>query len=153
GVGREPVRHRTAGRRLDPARVRALALTGDPRVLIATRTRAKSDLFLGIAVDCSGSMTTRDNIEKARLFAALLAEACRDLSGVDLRVFGFTDQVIYDAGDAARPAVHALRASGGNNDAAALAHVGEAAHRSGRRAKLAVMISDGLPTECSVAAL
>ena len=39
------------------------------------------------------------NIEKAKLFAALLAEASADLAGLDVRIFGFTDSVLFDAGD------------------------------------------------------
>ena len=66
---------------------------------------------------------------------------------------GFTDQVIYQAGNARRPAVAAFQANGGNNDAGALAFVAAQARRSRRSARLLVMISDGLPTECSVAAL
>ena len=46
-----------------------------------------------------------------------------------------------------------LEAGGGNNDAAGLFHAAQAAAGSKRRAKLLVMISDGLPTECSVGAL
>ena len=92
-------------------------------------------------------------MERARLFAALLAEAARGLPGVDFRAFGFTDRVIYDAGDANRCSAHALRAGGGNNDAAGLFHVANVAKASKRKAKLLVMISDGLPTECTVAAL
>jgi len=68
-------------------------------------------------------------------------------------VFGFTDKIIYDCGDARRCAAHTLQATGGNNDAAALWHAANVAKASQRRAKLLVMISDGLPTECSVAAL
>ncbi|HEY1549053.1 MAG TPA: hypothetical protein VGG28_14615, partial [Kofleriaceae bacterium] len=41
----------------------------------------------------------------------------------------------------------------GNNDAAALFHAANVALASPRRARVLVMISDGLPTECSVAAL
>ncbi|MBL8944080.1 MAG: hypothetical protein JNK45_13070, partial [Myxococcales bacterium] len=89
----------------------------------------------------------------ARRFAVLVAEAARGLAGVDARFFGFTDQVIWDAGDARRCAVASLEASGGNNDAAALDHVARVAAASRRRARLIVMISDGLPTECSVSAL
>ena len=63
------------------------------------------------------------------------------------------ESVIYDAGDSSRCAVAALPCGGGNNDAAALYHVAEEAKRSRRRARLLVMISDGLPTQCSVAAL
>ena len=59
----------------------------------------------------------------------------------------------HEAGDAQRCAVTSLQANGGNNDAAALDHVAQVAAKSLRRAKLLVMVSDGLPTECSVAAL
>src|SRR5207344_398816 len=86
-------------------------------------------------------------------FGSLLAEAARHNRGIDLRLFGFTDQVIYDAGSARRCAVHALQSSGGNNDAGALWHVAQVAMASPRKTKLLVMISDGLPTECTVAAL
>jgi hypothetical protein len=75
------------------------------------------------------------------------------MPSVDVRIFGFTDRVIYDAGDARCPAVHALEAGGGNNDSGALWHVANTARASRRRAKLLVMISDGLPTECSAASL
>ena len=36
-----------------------------------------TDLFLGMLIDCSGSMRTGDNIERARRFAVLVAEAVR----------------------------------------------------------------------------
>jgi hypothetical protein len=72
---------------------------------------------------------------------------------VSLRVFGFTDSVIFDAGDARRCAAAALESEGGNNDAAALWHAAQAARRSRRKARLLVMISDGSPTECSTGAL
>jgi uncharacterized protein with von Willebrand factor type A (vWA) domain len=112
----------------------------------------RTDLFVGVAVDCSGSMVGT-SMELARRFAVLLASSARGLAGVDLRVFGFTDLQLFDAGDAERSAAASFEPGGGNNDAGALAHLAELARRSRRRAKLLVMISDGLPTECSVAAL
>jgi hypothetical protein len=153
GIALEPQRFRTRGKRLDPTRVRDVVLRGDPRMLLAREPRIRTDLFLGVVIDCSGSMQVKQNIEKAKLFGTLVAEAARSCRGIDLRVFGFTDRVIYDAGDALRCAVHSLEAGGGNNDAAALWHAALTARASRRRAKLLVMISDGLPTECSVAAL
>src|SRR5262249_6809688 len=93
------------------------------------------------------------NLEKAKLFGTLLAEAVRGHRGIDLRLWGFTDYKIYDAGTATRCAVHDLTASCGNNDAGALWHAAQAARASRRKAKLLVMISDGSPTGCSVAAL
>jgi Mg-chelatase subunit ChlD len=152
GLAFDPRRFRLRGRRFDPTRTRAVVTRGDPRMLIARERVVKSDLFLGVLVDCSGSMHG-ESIERARLFATLLAEAAKGMPGVDVRVFGFTHEVIWDAGDAVRCAAASLEADGGNNDAAALLHVATVAKNSLRKAKLLVMISDGLPTECSVAAL
>lgn len=153
GVTMRPERRRMRGRRLDRSSMQDLILKSDPRMLIAREPYYRTDLFMAVIIDCSGSMEFDDNIEKAKLFAAMLADACRGLSEVDLRLFGFTDSVIYDAGDANRPAVAPLHTSGGNNDAAALWHAAQVAQRSKRRAKVLVMISDGLPTECSAEAL
>lgn len=142
-----------SGRRVDRPRLLPLALHGDPRAMRSRETKPHRDLYLGLVVDCSGSMATRENIERAKLFGALITEAARPLSEVDVRVFGFTDRVIFDCGPKDRCAVHALAAGGGNNDSAALYHAATQAKGSRRKAKVLVMISDGLPTECSVASL
>jgi len=152
GLSLEPQRMRLRGRRLDTTRLRPLVVRGDPRVLQAREVRWHNDLFLGLIIDCSGSMHGQ-SMERAHAFGVLLTEAVRGLAGVDLRIFGFTDTQIFDAGDARRPAVTSLRATAGNNDAAGLWHCAQEARRSPRKAKVLVMISDGLPTECSVAAL
>jgi len=153
GLRWQPQKARTQGRALDRSRLRALVTRGDPRILIAREPVRRTDLFLGVIVDCSGSMQAGQNIERAKKFAVLVAEACRLVTGVEARFFGFTDSIIYDAGDAADCAVTALRADGGNNDAAALYYAAQIAAASRRRARILVMISDGLPTECSVDAL
>jgi hypothetical protein len=153
GLTHIPQRMRTSGRQLDRTRIPAVVLRGDPRMLIAREVKARTDLFLGLLVDCSGSMQNGNRIEQAKLFAVLLAEAAKGMPNVDVRVFGFTDSVIYDAGNARHCAAHALRSEGGNNDAAALWHAAQEARRSRRKAKLLVMISDGSPTECSTHAL
>jgi hypothetical protein len=153
GLALKEERLRVRGKSFDRTRIRALVTRGDPRMLIARSLQVRADLFLGVVIDCSGSMDYGGRIEKAKQFGTMLAEAAHGLRGVDVRLFGFTDSRIYDAGHAGRCAVHGLRAAGGNNDAAGLWHAAQAAHASRRRAKLLVMISDGLPTECSVAAL
>ena len=154
GVRMEPQRYRVQGKRVDKARiVPAGIVRGDPRLLIARKLRIEADLFLGLLVDCSGSMGMGDHLKKAQLYATLLAEAAKGLPGIDVRVFGFTDSVIYDAGDTQRCAAHSLESGGGNNDAAALWHGAQAAKHSRRKAKLLVMISDGAPTECTTGAL
>ncbi|MCE9532012.1 MAG: HEAT repeat domain-containing protein [Planctomycetes bacterium] len=153
GVGLRQQKFRLSGKSFDRSRARAVVLRGDPRMLIARELHIITDLFIGVVIDCSGSMANNANIEKAKLFGTLIAEAGRSYPGVDVRLFGFTDRVVYDAGNANRCAVHALEAGGGNNDAAGLWHAALAAKASRRRAKLLVMISDGAPTECSVTAL
>jgi len=153
GLSMQPQRLRTTGKMFDKSRVRAVVLRGDPRMLIARRIQQYTDLFLGVVVDCSGSMSHNDNIEKAKLFGTLLAEAGKGQPGLDVRLFGFTDSVIFDAGRANRCAIHGLYAGGGNNDSAGLWHAAQAATASKRKAKLLVMISDGSPTECSVSSL
>ena len=153
GLHHVPQPGRLRGSRFDRSRTVPLVVRNEPRVLLQRELQTMTDLFIGIVIDCSGSMATRDNMERARQFGMLLAEACAGLTSVDLRVFGFTDKVIYDCGEAKRCAAYGLRANGGNNDAAALFFAANVAKRSRRRAKLLIMISDGLPTECSVDAL
>lgn len=153
GLTRISVGAKLAGTRVDRSRLPGLVVRGDPRVLRAHTVVPRADLFLGVAVDCSLSMTG-ERIELARRFAVMLAESARGLRGIDLRLFGFTDSQLFDAGDAERCAAERLAATdAGNNDAAALAHLAQLARFSPRRAKLLVMISDGLPTACSVTAL
>jgi hypothetical protein len=152
GLGHVPVGARMRGHAVDRGRLEQGIVRGDPRLLRAREIELASDLFLGVVVDCSGSMSGANLVRAAR-FAVLVAEAARGLGGVDTRFFGFTDAVIYDAGTAERCAAASLVAGGGNNDAAALDHAAQVALRSRRRSRLLVMISDGLPTECSVGAL
>src|SRR5262249_5544955 len=145
-----PMKARTQGRAIDRGRLPALVTRNDPRILVARTPSRRTDLFLGTLVDCSGSMQAGDNIDRARRFAVMVAEAVRPLPGVEARFFGFTDSIIYDAGDARDCGVVGLAANGGNNDAAGLFHAASAALASPKRAKVLVMISDGLPTECSI---
>lgn len=144
---------RTRGNRLDRSMLKKLVLQGDPRVLKIREPQLETDLFIGILIDCSGSMAYQEHIEKAKVFAALMAEAARGMASVEVKVLGFTDSTIYDCGNANQPGISGLAAGGGNNDAAALWHAAQLAIQSKRKAKLLVMISDGLPTECSTEAL
>ena len=153
GLRWESAHARIKGHTLDRSRLLALVTRGDPKILKARQPVRRTDLFLGTIIDCSGSMQAGKNIERARRFGVMIAEAVRPLPGVEARFFGFTDSKIYDAGDSADCNVTALHADGGNNDAAALFHAANVALASRKRARVLVMISDGLPTECSVAAL
>ncbi len=153
GLQLEPRRARLKGRKVDRAGLPRAIVRRDPRMLVAREAVQRADLSLSVLIDCSGSMSLDQNLEKAKLFGLLIAEACRGLRGVDATFWGFSDVSIFDAGSAERCAVSGLTLQGGNNDAGALWHVAQVGRRSTRRAKVLVMISDGSPTECSVAAL
>jgi nitric oxide reductase activation protein len=148
-----PRRARLRGRAFDRTRVRAVVTRRDPRMLVARQTEVANDIFLGTIIDCSGSMQAFDHLEKAKRFGVLVAEAVRGVPGVEARFFGFTDSVIYDAGDGDRCAVTSMKVEGGNNDAAALFHAARVASASAHRTRVLVMVSDGLPTQCSTEAL
>ena len=153
GLRWNPQRARTQGRAIDRTRLVPLVTRGDPRLLVARVPTRVTDLFLGVLVDCSDSMKAGNNLDRARRFAIMVAEAVRPMRNVDARFFGFSSTKIFDAGTGAECDVVALRTAGGNNDAAALFHAANIALASPRRARVLVMISDGLPTECSAAAL
>jgi hypothetical protein len=144
--------HRT-GRRLDPSRGVRLATLRDPAVLVGLEERPAPDLFVGLAIDASGSMMTGDRMERAQAFAVLLLEAVRRLDGLGAQAIAFTDAAIMDLGGPGRTSVASLEPGGGNNDAAALAHLGHLALASGYARRVLVMISDGFPSECSLASL
>lgn len=153
GLALVPRRGRLRGRAFDRTRLKAVVTRRDPRMLVARELEIHTDLFIGVVIDCSGSMSVGGSMDKAHRFGVLLAEAARGLAGVDARFFGFTDRVIYDAGDENNCAVTSLEPGGGNNDAAGLYHAASVAAASRRKAKILIMISDGMPTECSVQAL
>ncbi|TVR04925.1 MAG: hypothetical protein EA398_00900 [Deltaproteobacteria bacterium] len=146
-------RHRPRGRRLDTAGLGQRVVLQDPRLLRRSRPTRHGDLFIGLTVDSSGSMRMLDNLSRAVLFAGITAVAADGLPHVTTRLAGFTHDTLIDLGDARQTRLTALRADGGNNDAAALDWIAEEALASGRRHRLLVMISDGRPTASSEAAL
>jgi hypothetical protein len=153
GQQEEELTGQVRGRRFDPARARRLAVLGDPHVLIGREERPAPDLFLVVAVDCSGSMMMEERMERALAFAVLLLEAARGMKGIGVRVIGFTDSEVFDAGGPGDTFVASLVPDGGNNDAAGLLQAARIALASGRERRLLIMVSDGFPTECSVEAL
>src|SRR4030095_15872743 len=89
GLRMEPQRYRAQGKTVDrAASVPAGILRGDPRLLIARKIRIEADLFLGLIIDCSGSMQMSNHMQKAKLFGTMLAGAAKGLEGIDLRGFG-----------------------------------------------------------------
>jgi hypothetical protein len=86
GIGWEPQRLRVRGRSFDRTRVGSLVLHNDPRILVARELQSQTDLFLGVLIDCSGSMAGFQSMEKAKLFGTLLAEAAKENKGMTCAV-------------------------------------------------------------------
>lgn len=154
-LGRNLTEHYASrrGRRLDMARVKDLALLGKPNALVHSEEVHAPDAYVGLLIDKSGSMRSGDRMPTARRFGVLLAEAARGLRGIEGHVNSFDGDTFYRLGDFQRHAISRLEADGGNNDAGGLLLAAQQALASRRKNRLIVMISDGLPAECSVAAL
>lgn len=143
---------RRTGRRVDMARVRRIVTVSDPNVLVHTREKILANAYIGVLIDRSGSMDGR-RMEQARAFGALVAESARGIRGLEGHVSAFDDSTFWRLGDFRRNSIASLQAGAGNNDAGGLYRAAELAFRSRKRNKLLVMVSDGLPTECTFAAL
>jgi len=85
---------------------------------------------------------------RARSLAVLLAECLRECPNVESVFVGY-NQGVYPCGDHDDHAIGSLVPSGKTNESAALSHLRGHFH-SPRRRKLVLVLSDGLPTDCSV---
>ena len=81
GLSLSPRRARLRGRAFDRTRIRAVVTRQDPRMLVARALEVHTDLFIGVVIDCSGSMSAGQSMDKAHRFGVLLAEAARGLAG------------------------------------------------------------------------
>jgi hypothetical protein len=146
------LRAQPRGHRLDVGQVRRLVTQPTTRLLVRHDDDVGANAYIGLLIDRSGSMAG-EKIAIARRFAALLAEAAGGVRGLTGHVNAFDDDTFYRLGDFRRNAIASLGAGGGNNDAGGLLRAAQLALQSGKDNRLLVMISDGSPTECSVAAL
>jgi len=147
-----------SGQRVDIGQVRIAPFYPTTRLLVRGHDEANPDFFCAVVIDKSGSMSGMANagvtkMELAKHYALLLAECLRGIAGIEAHFAAFDDETYWDLGTAHRNAIATLEAGGGNNDAGALQRAAERAKRSGKKNKLLVCVSDGSPTECSVAAL
>lgn len=140
------------GRRLDMAQVRSMVLLQKPNVLVDSVEDTLPDLYVGLLIDRSGSMAG-ERMNRAQMFASLFLESTRGLRGIVGHIHAFDDSTLYRLGDLQQRAIADLEAMGGNNDAGALQRAAELALQSRKRRRLLIVISDGMPTECTAASL
>lgn len=151
GVLEAAVGGRRSGR-FDRSRVRRWHRQPTASVCMGRERRVEPNLALALLIDRSGSMSSR--IEVAQRFAAVVSEAARGLRGLNGFVAAFDCTTFHDLGDLRGDvAIASLTAMGGNNDAAALAEAAERLRLVPGARRVIVLISDGEPTKCSLAAL
>jgi cobalamin biosynthesis protein CobT len=121
-------------------------------VLVHSEEIHTADLYIGLLIDRSGSMSGQ-KLESAKAFGTLLCESAKGLRGIQGHVHAFDDNTWYPLGDFESNNIASLSSGGANNDAGALLRAAELALQSKKRQKLLIMISDGSPTECSVESL
>jgi hypothetical protein len=98
------------------------------------------------------SSPTSWGLERAKQVAALLAECLQDCPQVASVFLGF-NQNVYLCGGHEEHAVASLEPAGKTNEAAALDYLRRHYLDVPRRRKIVVVLSDGLPTLCSVQAV
>lgn len=153
GVGEETESGQRRGRRLDRAALAGAVLRGSPEMFLHHRRVVRADCYIGILIDSSGSMSTNGKIERARAFGALVAESAARAPGVTGHVNAFGSETFIRLGTFENHAIASLETGGGNNDSGGLKRAAMLARASGRAHRLLIMISDGMPSECSQASL
>ena len=123
---------------------------GDLSFFENRKMQPDASVYIGIILDSSGSMSQGSKFKLGQLFALALGLGTRGVRGVDGDVWAFTDKAIYSCGKPQELRISGLPGpNNGNNDSAGLFHASRVAKRSNKLLKILVMISDGLPTECT----
>jgi hypothetical protein len=145
----------TGGRRLQSGMLTKHLAYGETR-LFADQRMVESDqhaeVFLAVLLDTSTSMKTDGRLERAKKLAALLSECLCDCPDVESAFLGF-NQNVYRCGNHEEHSVALLEPAGKTNEAAALDYLDTQFLGVPRRRKAVLVISDGLPTACSIAAV
>ena len=111
-----------------------------------------SNVHISVLIDTSASMKTNGRLDRTRLIATLLAECFRECISLDSAFFGY-NQNLYLCGSHEDYAVNSLEPSGKTNEAAALDYIRRQFASIPHHLKLVIILTDGLPTSCSVEAV
>ncbi len=141
-----------SGHRMQSTSLQKFAIYRELRLFADQRFEARpwyQDVHLSVLVDTSASMNNEGRLERAKDVAALLSECLRDCEGLESLFIGF-NQNIYLCGDHEENSIASLAGVGKTNEAAALEFVRVRCASSPRRRRIVLVLSDGLPTVCSV---
>jgi Mg-chelatase subunit ChlD len=143
------------GRRLLASGLKDYLAYGEHRIFADQRlaeAEQHKEIFMGVLLDTSSSMKHDGRLERSRGVAALLAECLRDCPDVETVFLGYNHNV-YLCGDHEEYALGSLGPAGKTNEAAALDYLRRNYLATPPRRKVVLVLSDGLPTACSVEAV
>lgn len=107
------------------------------------------DVMIGVLIDTSASMNTDERLVRAKAMASLLGLCLSECPNVNSAFVGY-NQNLYLCGAHDELSVSSLAPAGKTNEAAALAYLRDEYLTNPCRRKLVIVLSDGLPTACSV---
>jgi len=107
------------------------------------------DVMIGVLIDTSASMNTDERLARAKAAASLLGLCLSECPNVHSAFVGY-NQNLYLCGTHEDLSVSSLEPAGKTNEAAALAYLRDEYFATACRRKLGIVLSDGLPTACSL---
>jgi hypothetical protein len=144
--------HLSGGRRLLGSGLTKHLAYGETRLFADLRqaeAEQHAEVFVGVLLDTSASMKTDGRLPRAVRAAALVAECLRECPYVESMFLGF-NQNVYLCGTHDEHSLGSLEPAGKTNEAAALDYLRQHFLSMPRRRKVVLVLSDGLPTACSV---
>lgn len=141
-----------SGRRILGSGLLKLAMYGENRIFRDQRVidlENYNGVHVSVLIDTSASMGKDGRLDRAKDAAALLAECFCDCKDIESLFIGY-NQNVYLCGTHDAHSFVSLAPAGKTNEAGALDFLKKQFGLMSRRNKLVVVLSDGLPTSCSV---
>ena len=145
----------SAGKSMMNSAVKNFIIYGEPQIFRNFKVEDKeeySDVHISILLDTSASMQTDERMKHAQILGALFAECLTDCPGISTDFYAY-NQNLYLCGDHENYSIAQLEPSGKTNEAAALHHIQKDLEAIARPIKILIVVTDGLPTACSVEAV
>ncbi len=141
-----------SGRRILGSGLLKFVMYGESRIFRDQRVTDLENyngLHVSVLIDSSASMAKDGRLERAKDAAALLAECFCDCRDIESLFLGY-NQNVYLCGTHEAHSFVSLAPTGKTNEAGALEYLKKQCGPLPHRRKLVVILSDGLPTSCSV---
>lgn len=145
----------SAGKSMMNSAVKNFIIYGEPQIFRNFKAEDKeeySDIHISFLLDTSASMLTDERMKNAKLLGSLFAECLTDCPGISTSFYAY-NQNLYLCGDHENYSIAQLEPSGKTNEAAALHHIQKDLETIARPIKIVIVVTDGLPTACSVEAV